>query len=128
MLERYTLIGVGVSLVIILLDLYLLRRRKITGRGFVFWLLIGAGLGLLSGAPPLISLIGAILGTAYTISTIVGAGFLFFLSVFFYLDYRIYKLELQIAKLAMELSVARYSDTRSNPNDARPTRKKNKPK
>lgn len=128
MLERYTLIGVGVSLVIILLDLYLLRRRKITGRGFVFWLLIGAGLGLLSGAPPLISLIGTILGTAYTISTIVGAGFLFFLSVFFYLDYRIYKLELQIAKLAMELSVTRYSDTRSNPNDARPTRKKNKPK
>lgn len=128
MWERYSLIGVGVSSVIIVLSLYLLRRRKISGRGFVFWLLVGVGLGLLSGAPPLITLISAIFGTEYTISAIMGAGFLFFLSVFFYLDYRIYRLELQMAKLAMEFSVARYGEKRSNPSDAGRARRKNKPK
>ena len=119
MLERYSLIGVGVSLVIIFIDFYLLRRRKIGGRTFVFWLLVSAGLGLFSGAPPLLLFISTIFGTAYTISAIMGAGFLFFLSVFFFLDYRLYKLELQMSKLAMEFSVARYGKKRRNPSDTK---------
>lgn len=118
MWERYSLVGVLVSLVIILVDLYLLRKRKIDGGRFVLWFIVGLGLGLFSGIPPLFSLLWAFLGTEYTVSSIVGAGFLFFLSAFFYLDYRIYRLEIQLTKLAMEFSVTRYHEKRSSSSDA----------
>ena len=120
MLERYSLVGVAFSLFIILLDLYLLRKRKIKSRGFVFWFLTGLVAGLFSVVPTLFSLVYVVFGTQYWISGVMGAGFCFFLLAFFYLYYRISELHSLLMKLTMEVSVARYSEKQSGPNNLKP--------
>ena len=84
--ERYSLVGIAFSIVIILLDFYLLRKRKIQGRSFLIWFIIGALLGLFSGVPPLFALIGIIFGTENIVNAIMAAGLLFFLVAIFYLN------------------------------------------
>lgn len=128
MWERYSLIGVTFSVVIIILDFYLLKKRKIHGRIFVFWFLTGVLLGLFSGFPPLLSLVLTLFGTEFTISAFVGAGFLFFLLAIFYLHYKISELHSMLMKLAMEVSVAKYSQKQSDPSDSKPKKRKNQRK
>ena len=113
MWERYSLIGVAFSIVLIILDFYLLRKRKINGKGFVLWFIIGTIVGLLSAVPPLVSFVDFIFGTEFTISAFMGAGFLFFLLAIFYLYYKISELHSMLVKLAMEVSVAKHSQKRS---------------
>ena len=116
MLERYTLIGLVFSLTILLFDFYLLRKRKIQGRGFVLWFMISAVVGLFSTVPYLFELLTLFYGTQELVTAITVTGFLFFLLIFFYLHYRLSELQSQLMKLAMEISVAKYGRKRSATN------------
>ena len=126
MWEGYSLFGVVVACVLIVLDFYLLRERKIEGRPFVFWFVVGVVLALFSAIPALVSLVFLLVGTEFLISAVVGVGFLFFILVFFYLDYRISQLRSQLMKLAMEVSVADFSKRQGNPGDSEQKKRKNR--
>jgi hypothetical protein len=120
MWETYSLLGVLVALILIFVDFYLLRKRKIQGRAFVLWFVTGLVLALFSAVPPLISLVNMLVGTEFTISAVVAVGFLFFVLVFFYLDYRISELHSHLMKLAMEVSVAKFGERQCDQNDSEP--------
>jgi len=124
MYERYTLIGLAFSVVIIVLDFYLLKERKIRGKAFVFWLTLGAILGLFSVVPTLVSVFDFIFGTQFTVSAILATVFMFFLLTIFYFHYRISELQSMVAKLAMEMSVRKYAES-DDPNDLTKPRKSN---
>jgi len=128
MWERYSLIGVVFSLILIILDFYLLRKRKINGKGFVLWFIIGMVVGLLFAVPPLLSFVYLMFGTEFTISAFVATGFLFFLFLTFYLYYKISELHGLLMKLAMEVSAAKYGRKQSDPNDLKPKKRKTKGK
>ena len=108
MWERYSVIGVVFALAIILLDFYLLRKRKIRGKGFVLWFIVGVVLGLFSTVPFLFELLTWLYGTEELISAVAATGFLFFLLVFLYLHSKISELHTLLMKLAMEISLIRY--------------------
>lgn len=128
MLGRYSLIGLLFAIFILLLDFYLLRKRKIQGRGFVFWFITGVVVGLFSGIPALFSLFLILFGTEELISAVTATGFLFFLVAFFYLHYRISELHSQVMKLAMEVSVVKYGQKRSGTSGLESSEKKGKNK
>lgn len=108
MLERYTLIGLAFSLALILSDLYLLRKRRIQGKGFVLWFLIAIVVGLFSTVPYFFELLVLFYGTEELVTALTVTGFLFFLLMFFYLYYRLSEMHSQLMKLAVELSVAKF--------------------
>jgi hypothetical protein len=118
MWETYSLLGVLVALILIFVDFYLLRKRKIQGRAFFLWFVTGVVLALFSAVPPLVSFFTLLVGTEFTISAVVAVGFMFFVFVFFYLDYRISELRSQLMKLAMELSVAKFGERQCDPDDS----------
>jgi len=118
MLERSSLIGLAFSVVLLILDFYLLRERKIRGKAFVFWLMIGATVGLLSVVPSLISLFDLVFGTQFTVSALLATVFMFFLLALFYFHYRLNELQSMITKLAMEMSVRKYPRG-SNPHNTK---------
>lgn len=104
-----------VALVLVAVDFYLLRNRKIRGKTFVVWLLIGAVVGLFSAVPTLISFITDLFGTEFTVSAVVAGVFILFLLTSFYFNYKISELQIMLTKLAMEISVKKY-DEEKNPN------------
>jgi len=106
--ERYSVIGVAFALIIIILDFYLLKKRKIQGKGFVLWFVVGVVLGLFSTVPFLFELLTLLYGTEELVSAVVATGFLFFLLVFLYLHYRISELQNLLMKLTMELSLIKH--------------------
>ena len=108
LLPRYSLIGIVFALVIIFLDFYLLRKRKIQGKGFVFWFTVGVVLGLFSTVPILYSLLALLYGTEATISAVTATTFLFFLLVLLYMHSRISELQNLLMKLATEISLIKY--------------------
>jgi len=108
LIERFTIVGLVFALTIILLDFYLLRKRRIQGRGFVLWFLIGAVLGLFATVPILFDLLTLLYGTQYVVTAVAATGFFFFLLMFFYLYYKLSELHGQVMKLTMEMSVAKY--------------------
>lgn len=108
MWERYSIIGAVFALAIILLDFYLLRKRKIQGKGFVFWFIVGVVLGLFSTVPFLFELLAWLYGTEELVSAVAATGFLFFLIVFLYLHSRISELHTLLMKLTMEISLIKY--------------------
>ncbi|RLI44624.1 hypothetical protein DRO69_06935 [Candidatus Bathyarchaeota archaeon] len=120
--------GIAFSLVLIALDFYLLRKRKINGKGFVLWFTIAAVVGLLFVTPPLLSFVSRLFGTEFSISAFVAAGFMFLLLLTFYLYYKISELRSLLMKLAVEVSVAKFSEKQSDSNDLTPKKRKNKQK
>jgi len=128
MLERYALIGIVFSLALIILDFYLLRKRKINGKGFVLWFIIGVTVGLLLAVPPVLSFVYQLFGTEFSISAFVAVGFMFFLFLTFYLYYKISELRDLLMKLAVKVSVAEYSEKQSNTSDSEPKKRKSKRK
>ena len=108
MWERYSVIGVAFALAVIILDFYLLRKRKIQGKGFVFWFTVGVVLGLFSTVPFLFELLTWLYGTEELVSAVAATGFLFFLLVFLYMHSKISELHNLLMKLAMEISVIKY--------------------
>jgi len=106
--ERYSVIGVAFALAVIILDFYLLRKRKIQGKGFVFWFTVGVVLGLFSTVPFLFELLALVYGTEELVSAVTATGFLFFLLVLLYMHSKISELHTLLMKLAMEISVIKY--------------------
>jgi len=90
------------------------------GKGFVFWFIVAVVVGLFSTVPYLFELLTLFYGTEYLVTAITVTGFLFFLLMFFYLYYRLSELHSQLMKLAMEISVAKYSRKRSSTNPKNP--------
>ncbi|UCG44639.1 MAG: DUF2304 domain-containing protein [Candidatus Bathyarchaeota archaeon] len=129
MLGNYSVIGLFFALFILALDFYLLRKRKIEGKGFVFWFITGVVLALFSGVPALFSLFLLLFGTELLISAVVATGFFFFLIAFFYIHYRISELKSQLMKLTMEISVSKYGQQQQgagNPAHGSPRKKERK--
>lgn len=108
MFERYSLIGVAFSLAIIVLDFYVLRKRRIQGKAFVLWFTIGLAIGLFSTVPYLFELLSMLFGMQYLVS-VTATGFLILLLMIFYLYYKMSELHSLLMKLAMEVSVERYN-------------------
>ncbi len=129
MLEAYSLVGLVFSLLLIVMDFYLLRQRKIQGKGFAFWFVVGAIVGLFSIVPSLVSAVSIIFGTEFAISSILAIGFLFFLLAIFYLHYRLTELHGLLMKLAMEVSLLKSGQGQaeqgtSNPGSGNSTKQK----
>lgn len=121
MLERYSIIGLAFATILILADVMLLRKRKITGKIFVFWFVIGISVGVVSLAPVVLYLLSALFGAQFLLSSIIATGFSFFLLLFFYLHYKISELHSELMKLAMQISVVNYGkkhDELSKPKDS----------
>jgi hypothetical protein len=82
-----TLVIIGFGVVGLLLILRFLSRRSLTMSYAIVWILVLLGLLVLVGFPPVLALVGEILGTAQPEGAIrllamaVMAGFLLFLSV-----------------------------------------------
>jgi len=101
-------VGTAFALAIILLDFYLLRKRKIQGKGFAFWFTVGVVLFLFSTVPFLYELLLLFYGTQETISAVTATTFLFFLLMFLYMHSRISELQNLVMKLTMELSLIKH--------------------
>lgn len=109
MWRRYLLVVLSLGLSIIVISFYLLRKRKIHDKAFVFWVLVGLVICLFSGIPSLLTLLYEILGTELAISSILVTGFMFFLTAIFYLHYKISELHGMVMKLAAEAAVAKHN-------------------
>lgn len=127
MLERYSIIGLTFGLALLLINLILLRRRKIPGRIFAVWFIVGFSVCVVSVAPSVIYLITNLFGAEYSISAIVALGFSFFLFLFFYLHYKISELHTLLMKLTMQISVDNYrkSNERDGTKDKTPQERQN---
>ena len=125
-MEPYSLVGIVFALAIVLIDFYLLRKRRIGGRGFVLWLAIGVGMGIVFIAPTIVlPPIIRFLGAEYWLSGITTAAFMFFLAMTFYLyvmtfyfHSRISELHDMLMKLTMEFSVRKYAEEQEEPKKA----------
>ncbi|MCW3977069.1 MAG: DUF2304 domain-containing protein [Candidatus Bathyarchaeota archaeon] len=106
--------GTAFALAIILLDFYLLRKRKIQGKGFAFWFTVGVVLGLFSTVPYLFELLTLLYGTEELISAVTATGFLFFLLVFLFMHSRISELQNLVMKLTMELSLIKHEQEKTD--------------
>ena len=114
--RAYSIIGIAVSALLILINFYLLRKGKMQGRGFVLWLMVALVLGLFSGVTPLFELISIVFGTENVVNAIVAAGFLFFLLTAFYLYYRLTEIHSLLMRLAIEISAKKYSENKGQEN------------
>jgi hypothetical protein len=108
-LERYSIVGIMFSAMVVLLDLYLLKRRKIDASTFALWFIIGLAIGTVSVIPPFLTLLYAVLGTETLISAVSGTAFLVVLLMIFYLDYRLNELRDRLMKLTAEFSALKYN-------------------
>lgn len=108
-IERYSIAGIILSTTIILLVLYLLKKRKISGDVFTRWFIIGISIGVISMFPAILTLLPVILGTEVLMSAVTLAFFIVLVLLIFYLDYRLNELEKKIMKLVVKISVDEYS-------------------
>jgi len=107
-IERYSIIGIAFSATIILADLYLLKKRKISGGTFTRWFLIGFATGIVSSVPAIFTLFYMILGTEVLISAVTAASFMILLLLIFYMDYRLNDLNDKVMKLVTKISANDY--------------------
>lgn len=108
-IERYSIIGIAFSATIILIDLYLLKKRKISGGTFTRWFIIGFATGIVSSVPAVFTLFYVILGTEVLISAVTVMSFMVLLLLIFYMDYRLNDLNDKVMKLVAKMSAQEYS-------------------
>lgn len=107
-IERYSIIGIAFSAIIILIDLYLLRKHKISGGTFTRWFIIGFATGIVSSVPVIFTLFYMILGTDVLISAVTATSFMILLLLIFYMDYRLSDLNDKVMKLVAKMSANDY--------------------
>jgi hypothetical protein len=108
-LERYSIIGLLFSATIILLDLYLLKKRKIDTSTFARWFILGLAIGTVSVVPAFFALLYMALGTEVLISAVTVTSFMVLLLMIFYLDYKLNDLNDKLMKLTAELSARKFN-------------------
>ena len=108
-LERYSIIGLIFSAIILVLDLYLLKRRKIEASTFTLWFILGLGIGTAAVFPAFLTLIYVVLGTEVVISAVTVTAFMVLLLMIFYLDYRVNEIKDRLLKLTAEFSALKYN-------------------
>ena len=118
MIERYSIIGIAFSGVIILLDLYLLKKDKVNGSTFTRWFIIGFVIGIVSLVPATFTFIYVILGTEVLISAVTVASFMSLLLLIFYLDYRLNSVNDKLMKLVALVSAREYDSNRKRENES----------
>jgi len=118
MIERYSIIGIAFSGVIILLDLYLLKKDKVNGSTFTRWFIIGFVIGIVSLVPATFTFIYVILGTEVLISAVTVASFMSLLLLIFYLDYRLNSVNDKLMKLVALVSAREYDSNRKHENES----------
>ena len=107
-IERYSIIGILFSIFIIIIDLYLLRKRKISGGTFTRWFIIGFGTGIVSSVPSIFNFFYTLLGTDVLISAVTATSFMVLLLLIFYMDYRLNDLNDKVVKLVAKMSANDY--------------------
>ena len=122
LIERYSIIGIIFSAIIILTSLYLLRKRKISGGTFTLWFIIGLILGVVSFVPAVWTLLYEVFGTDLLLSAVTAVGFMVLLLLIFYLDYQLNDLKDKMLKLTAKVSSDNYDreqmvDNTSEDND-----------
>jgi hypothetical protein len=108
LVERYSIIGIIFSAIIVLASLYLLRKRKISGGTFTLWFIIGLTLGTVSVVPAVWTLLYEVFGTDFLLSAVTAVAFMVLLLLIFYLDYQLNDLKDKMLKLAAKVSSADY--------------------
>jgi len=108
-LERYSIIGLMFSVTIILLNLYLLKKRKINAKSFTLWFILGLTIGIVSMVPAFFSLLYVFFGTEFLISAVTVTAFMVLVLMIFYLDYKVNDLNDKLMKLTAELSALKYN-------------------
>lgn len=106
---RYSLIGFLVSVFIIFLNFYLIKKRKITSFTFTIWLIIGFLISIISIIPSVYLLIFRIFGAQFQLSSITVAGFIFLTSFIFYLNVVIDGLKDKLMKLTVIVTAHRFN-------------------
>ena len=119
MLPPYSLIGIAYGLFIIVADIILLRKRKMSGRMFLVWIVYGVVVCYVAVDTAIFSRITQILGVQYTLTGVVVAGFSIVSLMFLYLNYRIAELQSQLMKLAMNVSIVEFTEKDSKANKTR---------
>jgi hypothetical protein len=104
LIERYSVIGIIFSAIIVLTSLYLLRKRKISGGTFTLWFIIGLTLGVVSVVPSVWTLLYEVFGTDFLLSAVTAVAFMVLLLLIFYLDYQLNDLKDKMLKLAAKVS------------------------
>jgi len=108
-LERYSIIGLTFSVILILLDFYLVKKRRISGGTYALWLIIGLSVGAVSIVPAFFTLLLIIFETQFLISAVIGTAFLTLLLLVFYLHYRLNEVSDRVIKLVAEISALKYN-------------------
>ena len=97
------------SVTIILLNLYLLKKRKINAKSFTLWFILGLTIGIVSMVPAFFSLLYVFFGTEFLISAVTVTAFMVLVLMIFYLDYKVNDLNDKLMKLTAELSALKYN-------------------
>jgi hypothetical protein len=118
-LPAYSIVGIAVAIVIIVADFYLLRKNKMQGRGFLLWLIIGGVVGLFSAVPALFGLISWAFQAETPVNAIMASGILFLLIAVFYIYYKLSEMHSLLMKLAMEVSVKKYTEQQEETKEPR---------
>jgi hypothetical protein len=121
LLPAYSIIGIAVATLIVIVDFYLLRKEKMQGRGFLLWLLIGAVVGVFSAVPTLFGLISWVFQTQNPVNGIMASSILFLLIAVFYIYYKLSEMHSLLMKLAMEVSVRKYAEQQEEPKEPQKT-------
>lgn len=106
---RYSIIGLLFSVFIIVLNFYLIKKRKITSLTFTIWIIVGFLISIISIIPSVYSLIYDIFGTQFLLSSITAAGFLFLISFIFYLNVAIDGLKDKLMKLTVIVTASKFN-------------------
>lgn len=112
--EGYSALGIAFAGALILLDMFLLRRHKISASTFARWLLIGLAAGIVSLIPAIITFLAVFLGTQFLISAATLISFLFLLVLILYLDYRLGNIESKLTMLVASMASTEYSTKRKD--------------
>lgn len=111
-LARYSIIGIAFSVFILMVDFYLLKKQKIDGATFARWFIIGIVLGVVSLVPTFLTFLYVLIGTEGLVSAVTISSFMVLLTLIFYLDYKINRLNDMLMKLVALMSVERYQSGR----------------
>jgi hypothetical protein len=107
--EGYTALGIAFAGALVAVDIFLLKRHRVSPGTFARWLLIGLAAGIVSLIPAVITLFALFLGTEFSLSAATLVSFLFLLVLILYLDFRLGNIESKLTMLVASMASEEYS-------------------